>query len=174
VVALRLQLGGEAQQRGHRRHEHRGGLAARPGPDEPPDRLRDAPHWIIQEIGTGKRATIQRHDTPNPVGRPRKGASHVRTVKSQRGRRISAGLVFASGGNYSAPGARTGENLHWASRVQGVPMRTRQNPRGQNAAIRISKEIQGQHFVKKGGQAGFREYRGSVLAAARQAFRKAK
>ena len=39
VVALDLHLGGQAEQRQHRRQEHRGGLAAPPGPDEPADCL---------------------------------------------------------------------------------------------------------------------------------------
>lgn len=133
---------------------------------------RQAPHWLIQEIGTGQRATVKRHDTPNPLGRPKKGATYVRTVKSQKGRRISAGLVFANNGRYSPPGARRDEQLQWASRVTGVPQRTPGSPQGQAAGIRIRREIRGQHFVKKGGEQGFREYRSSVLAAARQAFRK--
>ena len=39
VVALDLHLGGQAEQRQHRRQEDRGGLAAPPGPDEPADCL---------------------------------------------------------------------------------------------------------------------------------------
>lgn len=122
-----------------------------------------APHWIIQEIGTGSRATIKQGGQANPVGRPGKGATHVRTVRSQRGR-IIRGLVWAESGHYVPPGAGVGQNLYLASQVTGVPAR-RPN-------IRISREIQGQHFIKKGGEAGFRQYQSSVLAAARQAFRK--
>lgn len=125
---------------------------------------REAPHWIIQEIGTGSRATLRSGGADNPVGRPRKGATYVRTVKSQKGRRIKGGLVFATGGVYSPPGARRDEQLQFISRVTGAPHRP--------AAIRISREIHGQHFVRKGGQAGFHEYSQSVLAAARQAFQK--
>lgn len=125
---------------------------------------REVQHWIIQEIGTGERATIKRADQVNPLGRPKKGTTYVRTVRSQKGRRIKGGLVFASGGRYSPPGSQRDEQLHLASRVSGVP--------AQVAGIRISKEIEGQHFVKKGGQHGFREYQQSVLAAARQAFKK--
>jgi hypothetical protein len=132
------------------------------------------PHWIIQEIGTGERATLFKFNEDNPIGRPKKGATYIRTVKSQRGRRISGGLVFASGGRYTPPGARRDQQLHWASQVLGVPHRsgTVPFPARQAARIRISREIEGQHFVKKGGEQGFREYRESVLAAARQAFRK--
>jgi hypothetical protein len=129
------------------------------------------PHWIIQEIGTGERATLRQAARSNPVGRPSAGATYIRSVKSQRGRRISGGLVFATGGRYSPPGVRRDEQLHWASQVLGVPHRSGKLGR-QAASIRISREIEGQHFVQKGGAEGFREYRQSVLAAARQAFRK--
>lgn len=130
------------------------------------------PHWIIQELGTGKRATIKQANRPNPAGRPTMGAAYLRTVKAQKGRRISGGLVFASGGKYTPPGVRRDQQLHWASKTLGVPQHSAQTPRGQAASIRIRNEIQGQHFVKKGGEAGFRDYQNTVLAAARQAFRK--
>jgi len=129
-------------------------------------------HWIIHEIGTGQRATIRKAAEANPLGRPKKGATYIRTVKSQRGRRISGGLVFATGGRYSQPGARRDEQLHWASKVLGVPHWGRAPGARQAASIRIRREIEGQGFVKKGGEHGFREYEQSVLAAARQAFRK--
>lgn len=130
------------------------------------------PHWIIQEIGTGEKATIRQANVPNPLGRPKTGASYIRSVKAQRGRRISGGLVFATGGRYSPPGVRRDEQLHWASRITGVPQWSSKNRRGQAASIRIRREIKGQHFVQTGGEHGFREYQQSVLAAARQAFRK--
>lgn len=123
-------------------------------------------HWIIQELGTRSKGTLRRANDPNPIGRPRKGTTYVRTVKSQKGRPISSGLVWASGGSYSQPGTRRDEQLQWASRTTGVPSRNRR-PR-----MVINKEIEGQHFVQKGGTTAFHVYRGSVLAAARQAFRK--
>jgi hypothetical protein len=128
-----------------------------------------APHWIIQEIGTGERAVTRVANSPRPQGRPAKGASYVRTVPSQRGRRISSGLVFASrNGVFTPPGAARGQQLYLRRQVQGVPAtRTKSQ-----ASIVINREIKGQHFVKKGGESGFREYRESVLAAARQQFRK--
>lgn len=122
----------------------------------------EVPHWIIQDIGTGKRAVLKHAAAPNPVGRPKKGATYVRTVPSQRGRRVRGGLVFASGGQYSPTGSRRDEQLQWASKVIGVPFRA--------PAIRINKEIRGQHFVERGSEAGFSQYRQSVLGAARQAF----
>jgi len=126
-----------------------------------------ARHWIIQEIGTGKRAAIKSGGDPNPVGRPRTGANYVRTIKSQRGRRISGGLVWASpSGKYTPPisGRTANQQLHLASTVTGVPFRA--------PAIRIQREIKGQHFIQKGAQEGFRQYKSSTLAAARKAFRK--
>lgn len=128
-----------------------------------------APHWIIQEIGTGERAVTRVAGNARPQGRPVSGASYIRTVKPQRGRRISAGLVFATpGGHFAPPGSASGQQLYLRRQVQGVPAtRTRSQ-----AGIRIQREIKGQHFVKRGGEAGFREYRESVLAAARQQFRK--
>lgn len=120
-----------------------------------------APHWIILEIGTGERARMQF------AGDPQRGVNSnvaVRTVRAQRGRVIHAGLVFAdAGGNYSPPGAARNQQLFARQRVIGAPR--------QRLGIRIKREIQGQHFIQKGAQEGFRQYRESVLAAARQSFR---
>lgn len=118
----------------------------------------EAPHWIIHEVGTGERAAMRVAGV--------EARSIVRTVPPQRGRPIPHGLVFASGpsGSYSPPGSTTGQQLQLASRVSGVPA-----GRGD---LRITKEIRGQHFVKQGSEAGFRQYRPSVLAAARSKFRK--
>lgn len=131
-----------------------------------------APHWIIQEIGTGKRATIKQGGQANPVGRPAKGSTHTVSVRSQIGRRLSGGLVFATpGGAYTAPGAGQGQAIYWASRVKGVPQWSgRRGARDQAAAIRIRNEIPAKHMVRDGGRTGFRQYRSSVLAAARRAF----
>ena len=87
-------------------------------------------------------------------------------LRSQRGRRILSSLVFADapGGAYTPPGARRSQQLFYRSQVTGAPRRRR--------PIVIKREIQGQHFIQKGAQAGFRQYRQSVTAAARQAFRK--
>lgn len=117
-----------------------------------------APHWIIQEIGTGQSANIFRAEEDGPqVGR-------VATVPAQRGRRISSGLAWASQGRYVPPNAAGGtENLF--PRIGGS------NARG---TMTIKREIEGQHFIKKGSEAGFREYQTSVLAAARRELRKRK
>ena len=124
-----------------------------------------APHWIIQEIGTGNRATVHKVGQSNPLGRPAKGANYIRTVKSQRGRVIKAGLVFAtSGGRFSFPGSARHQQIQLASQVTGIP--------GYQPPIVIQREIHGQHFVQRGGNQGFSQYRTSVLGAARQAFRK--
>lgn len=122
------------------------------------------PYWIIQEIGTGKSATLKQGGRKNPRGRPRAGATYVKTVRSQRGRLIPSSLVFATsaGGQYSPPGAGGGQQLYLRSMIKGAPVRRR--------AMVITREIEGQHFVQKGGQAGFRQYKPTVLAAARRAF----
>lgn len=132
-----------------------------------------APHWIIQNIGTNQSATLKRGGpSANPVGRPKKGASYVRKVKSQQGRRISSGLVFATGprGSWSRPGSAVGQQLYLRKHVSGVPFgnqRDRSQP-----GIRIGKEIRPQRFVQEGVKEGFSEYRSSVLAVARQQFRR--
>lgn len=117
---------------------------------------KSAPHWIIQEIGTAQKANLFRGDEGGTkLGR-------VATIPAQRGRVISSGLAWASQGRYVPPNAAGGtQNLFpriGASRAKG--------------SMTIKREIQGQHFIKKGSEAGFREYRQSVLAAARQQFRK--
>lgn len=123
-----------------------------------------ASHWIILELGTGKRAQM-RWGGDAEDGGPAPRAT-LRTVKAQRGRRIHPSLVFADspGGHYSPPGAERGQQLYARSRVIGAPR--------QRLGIVIKREIEGQHFVKKGAEAGFRTYRQSVLAAARKSFRK--
>lgn len=133
-----------------------------------------APHWIIQEIGTGQRAVARVAGRRRATGRPTKGDSAIRTVKSQKGRRISSGLVFADGpgGQFSPPGSASGQQLYLRKQIQGVPFATRRD-RSQ-AGIIIRREIEGQHFVRDGAREGFRVYRRSVLAAARSQFRKPK
>lgn len=131
----------------------------------------DFPPWLVQEIGTGERAIQgQANATGNaiPVGRPRSGATYVKTVRSQVGRPIKGFLVWATrGGQYTPPGAATGQQLYLRSQVKGAPVRFDTSTNRYAANIRIGKEIKGQHFLRDGGQAGFREYRSSVLAAAR-------
>ena len=129
---------------------------------------RNARYWDIQEIGTGRGAVLRRGGSQNPQGRPQKGANYVRTIKSQVGRRIATSLVFATGpgGQYSRPGSRHGEQLFLRRLTKNAPI----GPGTAARAMYITREIQGQHFVRTGGQAGFQEYRTSVLAAARRAF----
>ena len=131
---------------------------------------RAAPHWIINEIGTGQRATIKRGGHTNPRGRPGAGATYVRTVRSQRGRVISRGLAWgtAPGGRYVPPGLGSGQQLYPRSTLSGAPMGRRRRQ------MIIQREIQGKHFVRDGARAGFEEYRRSVRAAAQSAFRRPK
>lgn len=134
------------------------------------DLNKQASHWLIQEIGTNRSATIYSFD----------GKTQVRRIPSQRGRRISSGLVFATGpgGKFTPPGAGKNQQLYLRSKVQGAPVVRRHvrtsddiGSRRSNS-IRIRREIPGQHFVRDGGKAGFRQYRKSVLAAARTQFRR--
>ena len=128
---------------------------------------RRAPHWIIQEIGTGQRATVKRAGKRNPQGRPQRDSGYVRTVRRQRGRLISSGLAFGTGpsGAYQPPGSAAGQQLYPIQNLSGrPPLQQRRRP------IVISREIEGKHFVRDGGVQGFREYRSSVRAAARSAF----
>lgn len=125
-----------------------------------------APHWIILEIGTGERAKMRVGGDEDGAGGSVGPRATMRTVKSQRGRRIHPSLVFADGpgGQYSPPGAERNQQLFARNRVIGAPRR--------RLGIVIKNEIEGQHFVKKGAEEGFRHYRRSVLAAAREAFQK--
>lgn len=128
-----------------------------------------APQWIIQEIGTGHNAVLRKPDAANPVGRPKAGASYVRRIPSQVGRRLPGGLVFGRGGVYTPTGAGSGEAIHLASTLQ--TKKGGRVPRGV-PGIKIGREIKPQHFVRTGGTTGFRQYRTSVLSAARTAFNK--
>lgn len=126
------------------------------------------PYWIIQEIGTGESATLRRGGASNPRGRPTTGATYVRTVKAQRGRAIPFSLAFGTGprGAYSPPGAASGQQLYLRAMLRNAPL----GMSYQSRQMHITREIEGQHFVRKGGEQGFREYRTSVLAAARRTF----
>jgi hypothetical protein len=125
-------------------------------------------YWIIQEIGTNERATIFTPNDPNPVGRPKTGAAYIAQVRSQVGRRVPRGLAFgtAPGGKFQLPGAARGEQIYPIETLTNVPPWAI----GRVPRIRIRREIQGKHMVKLGGEAGFRQYRQEVLAAAQQAF----
>jgi len=130
------------------------------------------PVWLVQEIGTGQRATQRVAGRPNPSGRPAKNATYIKTVKPQAGRPISSAFVFATkGGTYSPAGAARGQQLYLRSQVKGAPVYNSQTRRTAPRIV-ISKEIEGQHFVRDGGRAGSREYRRTVLAAARTQLRK--
>lgn len=126
------------------------------------------PQWIIMEIGTGERATLRNGMAANPQGRPGAGATYVRSVKSQRGRVIPFSLAWGTGpsGEYTPPAAAEGQQLYLRSQLLGAPLGMSYEPR----QMHITKEIKGQRFVNAGSIAGFRDYRTSVLAAARRHF----
>jgi len=134
------------------------------------------PYWIIQEIGTGQSARVRRGGESVGRGRPSREDAMVNSpsVPSQRGRLIPGSLAFGTreGGTYTPPGAGTGQQLYLRSRLKGAPvLRGSSGPAPEGAhQLVIKREIEGQHFVQKGGEQGFRVYRRSVLAAARQAF----
>lgn len=138
-----------------------------------------AKHWIIQEIGTGQSAVIRVGGRSNPVGRPSADATYVRTVKAQSGRRIRSTLVWATGpgGNFVAAGAGENQQLFLRKMVKfpegarGAAYSSAFPGRSQPGII-IRREIEPRHFVQRGGAAGFRVYRTSVLAAARRTLRK--
>lgn len=118
--------------------------------------------WRVQEIGTGKSATVRKGGKPNPRGQVPKGADFKVQVKSQRGRLMPSNLVFIS---------RSGNAQRFSDRSKRqalVPRAMAKNaalvPAG---AVYISKEIEGKHFIRDGAREGFRDYRRDVIAAAR-------
>jgi hypothetical protein len=135
---------------------------------------RRVPYWIIQEIGTGESARIRRGGESVQRGRPTREEAAVRSprIPSQIGRVIPSSLAFGTreGGTYTPPGAATGQQLYLRKRLSGGNLSFINEPSSQRHLLVISREIEGQHFVQKGGTQGFRQYRTSVLAAARQAF----
>lgn len=111
-------------------------------------------YWLIQEIGTGKSAYVGGH------------APWERrvTVKSQMGRVIPFGLVWAdANGTFQKAGSsfRDG-NLVAAANATKFPNR-------ESAGV-IGREIEGKHFLRDGGLAGFGQFRSDALAVAKQAF----
>lgn len=118
--------------------------------------------WRVQEIGTGKSATIRRGGQPNPRGQVAKGAQYRVQVKSQKGRVLPGHLVFVSrAGNAQRFSDRSKRQAlvprAIAKNESRIPVRTR----------RIRNEIEGKHFIRDGARDGFRDYRKEVLAAAR-------
>jgi hypothetical protein len=135
---------------------------------------RRVPYWIIQEIGTGESARVRHGGEKVRRGRPTREEASVSSprIPSQRGRVIPSSLAFGTseGGTYTPPGAAAGQQLYLRKRLSGPNLSViNQHPSQQHQLV-ISREIQGQHMVRDGGQQGFRQYRTSVLAAARQAF----
>lgn len=131
--------------------------------------------WLVHEIGTGQRAIQRVSAQPNPVGRPKKGATYVKSVKSQVGRRIKTSLVWAQGGQYASPSNATrSQQLHLRSKVEGAPIRFDPVTKRAAPGFKIGKEIDALNYIQKGGDQGFREYRESVLTAARQQMKKKK
>ena len=121
-----------------------------------------AKHWIIQEIGTGKSATMRAGNAGDKKGH----AVRTVSVRRQRGRHISSALVWAASGQPVPPGMARGQQLFLRADLPGggAPLAMR--------GMTIRREIEGQHFIREGASAGFRQYEELVLAAARTTFRK--
>jgi hypothetical protein len=131
-------------------------------------------YWIIQEIGTNARAVIRRAGRSNPRGAPASGATYIKSVPSQIGRRLSRGLAFgtAPGGRFVLPGgAGQFQQIYAKDTLTGGWVDFRKNsPSSQSARIVIRHEIKGKQMVKFGAEEGFRQYEQAVLTAAQQAF----
>jgi len=117
-----------------------------------------APYYLIQEVGTGRSATIIK--TAN-------GSTGAITIPSQRGRLIrNINLYWAAGpgGNPSPPGRGGGlEQLYLATDLKGGPFsRTRR--------MRIRREIKGKHYLRDGGIEGFRVLSNGLQTDARRIF----
>lgn len=130
------------------------------------------PYWIIQEVGTGETATLKRYNAPNPRGRQAAGTSQI-VIPSQIGRVLPSFLAFGtgSGGTYTAFGAATGQGLFLRKKLKGAPVFA---AKGRGELVRITKEIEGKHFIAKGSTEGFRQYRKAVLAAGKASLYKPK
>lgn len=118
--------------------------------------------WRVQEIGTGKSATVRKGGQPNPRGQVPKAATFRVQVKSQRGRLLPGHLVFAS---------RAGNAQRFSDRSKRqalVPRSVAKNSVNVPVRLRtIKNEIEGKHFIRDGAREGFRDYRSDVIAAAR-------
>lgn len=113
-----------------------------------------APYYLIQEIGTGQSARIL-----NPPG--------TLTVPSQRGRLISANLLWATGPGASpaAPGRNGAGALEQLYLVTDLNNATRRSRR-----MRIRREIKGKHYLRDGGIEGFRVLSEGLKADAQRIF----
>lgn len=115
-----------------------------------------APYWAIQEIGTNHSARI--------IASP-SGPGQV-SVRSQRGRKISSALVWASGpGGRATPATRGNgqEQLFLRSQVLASNVKLRR--------MRINREIKAKHYLRDGAKSAFNLYRKDMTKAFRQAYK---
>jgi hypothetical protein len=136
-----------------------------------------APYWLIQEIGTGEEAVI-RSGSPGErsslLGAPDMSGLAV-SVKSQKGREISPSLTWAevtgSGAqqqfeyDVNLPDKRNQQLMSYRD-VMNAPLKQDLEP------MRIGQEIEGKHFIQRGGSIANQEYRASLLSLARETLRK--
>jgi hypothetical protein len=112
-----------------------------------------APYWIIQEVGTGRSFKVLGTTTNGFAG----------NIRTQRGRGLPFGLQWGVGGAYVSPGSFDGAQLQPVSTLR-VPAHTPLK------RMRIRQEIEGKHFVRLGGQEGFRFYEASLRSEFRRIF----
>jgi hypothetical protein len=105
-----------------------------------------APYALIQEIGTNQSASI--------LNGPMAGSLSVR---SQRGRHISAHLMWADAQGGTASRPMTGKNRSAAQATGSIGMQQLfERPKGSyGRAGLIRREIKGKHFIRDGGIAGY-------------------
>lgn len=114
-------------------------------------------YWLIQEIGTGREATMR------VGGAPRYQRQSMVEVRSQIGRLIPNTLAWQSSGGVlsAAQAARYGQDQLAAAAAA---------TRRAGTAVVIGREIQGKHYVRDGGFVGFNQFESNALVAAKQAF----
>lgn len=110
-----------------------------------------APYWLIQDVGTGKSATLKSHG--------RTGAVSARSVsiKTQVGRRLPAGLVWTAmtgGGRRDQIVPRSTAGIGFEADAQGNYPRYKR--------IKILEEIKGKRYIQAGSDAGYAQLRGDL------------
>jgi hypothetical protein len=117
-----------------------------------------APYWLVQEIGTGKDAVMYSGDD---------GGTSI-NIPSQQGRVIPGSLVWADAqGQYDTPrpGVRNQQLMSYKD-VIGAPYKQDLEP------MRIGREIEGKHYIQRGGSVANAAYQTSLLSLAQDLFGK--
>lgn len=138
--------------------------------------------WVVQEIGTNKKAAVKVGGQKRTAGRPSKAATNAPggkfvSVRSQKGRRIPGHLAFGTGpgGNWVAPSANNkNQQLFLMAKLKGAPLGPLRAGATAVQDLRIREEIKPKGFIRVGAREGFRGYRNDVVAAARATLAKRK